>query len=123
MLELGWGPYQNDHEDANGQFEMNWQYADALKTADRHAFFKYMVKTLAEKHGLRATFMPKPFAHLTGNGCHMHVSLWDADAARTCSTIPTASLASRRSATSSSAASCTRPKRCARYHQSDGQLL
>jgi glutamine synthetase type III len=76
MLELGWAPYQNDHEDANGQFEMNWQFDDALKTADRMAFFKYMVKAIAEKHGLRATFMPKPFAHLTGNGCHVHVSLW-----------------------------------------------
>jgi glutamine synthetase len=76
MLALGWGPYQNDHEDANGQFEMNWNYDNALKTADRQAFFKYMVKALAEKHGLRATFMPKPFAELTGNGCHMHVSLW-----------------------------------------------
>jgi len=77
MLKLGWGPYQNDHEDANGQFEMNWDYDDCLKTADRHVFFKYMVKTLAENHGLRATFMPKPFVHLTGNGCHAHVSLWD----------------------------------------------
>jgi glutamate---methylamine ligase len=77
MLHLGWGAYQNDHEDANGQFEMNWTYADALITADRHAFFKYMVKTIAENHGLRATFMPKPFAHLTGNGCHTHLSLWD----------------------------------------------
>jgi hypothetical protein len=73
MLELGWKPYQNDHEDANGQFEMNWDYDDALVTADRHVFFKYMVKTIAEKHGLRATFMPKPFPHLTGNGCHAHV--------------------------------------------------
>ena len=78
MGALGWGPYQNDHEDANGQFEMNWRYAEALTTADRHVFFKYMVKTLAEQHGWRATFMPKPFAHLTGNGCHAHVSLWDA---------------------------------------------
>jgi glutamate---methylamine ligase len=77
MLHLGWGAYQNDHEDANGQFEMNWTYADALITADRHAFFKYMVKTIAENHGLRATFMPKPFAHLTGNGCHTHLSVWD----------------------------------------------
>ncbi len=77
MLELGWGPYQNDHEDANGQFEMNWDYSDALKTADRHAFFKFMVKTIAERHSLRATFMPKPFANLTGNGCHTHVSVWD----------------------------------------------
>jgi glutamate---methylamine ligase len=77
MLSLGWGPYQNDHEDANGQFEMNWHYADCLITADRHAFFKFMVKTIADQHGLRATFMPKPFANLTGNGCHTHVSLWD----------------------------------------------
>jgi glutamine synthetase type III len=77
MLEMGWGAYQNDHEDANGQFEMNWMYADALVTADRHAFFKYMVKAIAEKHGFRATFMPKPFPHLTGNGCHMHLSVWD----------------------------------------------
>jgi glutamine synthetase len=76
MLGLGWGPYQNDHEDANGQFEMNWQYAPALVTADRHIFFKYMVKSIAEKHGLRATFMPKPFIDLTGSGCHAHVSLW-----------------------------------------------
>jgi glutamine synthetase len=76
MLELGWGPYQNDHEDANGQFEMNWLYDDCLVTADRQAFFKYMVKGIAEKHGLRATFMPKPFANLTGSGCHVHASLW-----------------------------------------------
>ena len=55
---------------------MNWEYDNALDTADRHAFFKYMVKSIAEKHGLRATFMPKPFANLTGNGCHVHVSLW-----------------------------------------------
>jgi glutamine synthetase len=77
MLKLGWNPYQNDHEDANGQFEMNWDYDDALKTADKHVFFKYMVKTIAEEHGMRATFMPKPFTHLTGNGCHAHVSIWD----------------------------------------------
>ena len=77
MIEMGWNPYQNDHEDANGQFEMNWDYDDCLKTADRHTFFKYMVKTIAEKHGLRATFMPKPFENLTGNGCHAHVSVWD----------------------------------------------
>ena len=77
MIALGWNPYQNDHEDANGQFEMNWEYDTCLKTADRHAFFKFMVKSIAEKHGLRATFMPKPFINLTGNGCHAHVSLWN----------------------------------------------
>jgi glutamine synthetase type III len=77
MLELGWGAYQNDHEDANGQFEMNWEFDDALQTADKHSFFKFMVKSIAEKHGLRATFMPKPFKGLTGNGCHCHISVWD----------------------------------------------
>jgi glutamine synthetase type III len=76
MQALGWRPYQNDHEDANGQFEMNWSFDAAPVTADRHAFFRYMVKAVAEKHGLRATFMPKPFMGLTGNGCHAHVSLW-----------------------------------------------
>ncbi|MBS7539209.1 type III glutamate--ammonia ligase [Ancylobacter lacus] len=79
MLALGWGPYQNDHEDANGQFEMNWNFDDALVTADRHVFFKYMARSIAEKHGLRATFMPKPFIDLTGSGCHMHTSLWQGD--------------------------------------------
>ena len=77
MISLGWKPYQNDHEDANGQFEMNWDFSDCLQTADRHAFFKFMTKTIAEKHSLRATFMPKPFTNLTGNGCHSHISVWD----------------------------------------------
>ena len=77
MIFLGWGPYQNDHEDANGQFEMNWDFSDCLRTADRHVFFKFMVKALAEKKGLRATFMPKPFLNKTGNGCHAHLSIWN----------------------------------------------
>ncbi len=77
MVTLNWGAYQNDHEDANGQWEMNWDFDDVLKTADRHVFFKYMVKTVAEEHGMRATFMPKPFMNLTGNGCHINASLWD----------------------------------------------
>ena len=79
--QLGWGPYQNDHEDANGQFEINWDYYDSLKTADQLCFFRFLVKSIAEKHGLRATFMPKPFSHLTGNGCHVHASLWSLDEA------------------------------------------
>jgi glutamine synthetase len=77
--ELGWGNYANDHEDANGQFEQNFQYDDALTTCDRAIFFRYMVHTLAEQHGAIATFMPKPFTHLTGNGCHFHMSLWKGD--------------------------------------------
>jgi glutamine synthetase len=73
---LGWGNYANDHEDANGQFEQNFTYDDALVSCDRAIFFRYMVHTLAEQHGMIATFMPKPFTHLTGNGCHFHMSLW-----------------------------------------------
>ncbi len=79
METLGWEPYQNDHEDGNGQYEMNWAYAPALITADRHAFFKYMVRSIAERHGMRATFMPKPFPELTGSGCHAHISVWRGD--------------------------------------------
>jgi glutamine synthetase len=73
---LGWDNYATDHEDANGQFEQNWAFADALTTCDRAVFFRYMVESLAQQRGLIATFMPKPFAHLTGNGCHFHVSMW-----------------------------------------------
>ena len=82
MIEMDWNPYQNDHEDANGQFEMNWDFDDALKTADRQVFFKFMVKSIAELHGMRATFMPKPFSHLTGNGCHSHLSIWSLDGSK-----------------------------------------
>jgi glutamine synthetase len=76
---LGWGNYATDHEDANGQFEQNFAYDDALVSCDRAIFFRYMVESLAQERGLIATFMPKPFAHLTGNGCHMHMSLWDGE--------------------------------------------
>ena len=79
MLQLGWEAYQNDHEDAVGQFEMNWAYDDALQTADKHSFFKFMMRSIAEKHGMRATFMPKPFQGLTGSGCHAHISVWTPD--------------------------------------------
>ena len=77
--QLGWGNYANDHEDANGQFEQNFTYTDALASCDRAIFFRYMVHTLAQQRGMLATFMPKPFTHLTGNGCHFHMSLWDGD--------------------------------------------
>jgi glutamine synthetase len=74
---LGWGNYANDHEDANGQFEQNFTFTDALTSCDRAIFFRYMVHTLAQQRGMLATFMPKPFGNLTGNGCHFHMSLWD----------------------------------------------
>ena len=76
LTDLGWNNYATDHEDANGQFEQNFDFADALTTADRAIFFRYMVESLAQERGMIATFMPKPFGHLTGNGCHFHMSLW-----------------------------------------------
>jgi glutamine synthetase len=76
---LGWANYANDHEDANGQFEQNFAYADALTTADRVILFRYMVHSIAHAAGLQATFMPKPFADLTGSGMHTHLSLWTKD--------------------------------------------
>ena len=71
-------PYQADHEDSIGQFEINWTYDDALITADRHVFYKWMVREAAARRGMVATFMPKPFTHLSGNSAHMHLSLYDA---------------------------------------------
>jgi glutamine synthetase len=76
MTQLGWDNYATDHEDGNGQFEQNFMYADALTTCDRAVFFRYMIETLAQQRGLLGTFMPKPFANLTGSGCHFHFSLW-----------------------------------------------
>lgn len=77
MNAMGWGNYANDHEDANGQYEQNWQYADAMTTADRLILFRLMIHTMAQRDGRYATFMPKPFSDKTGNGLHAHVSLWD----------------------------------------------
>lgn len=76
MNSLGWGNYANDHEDGNGQFESNFDYSDAVTTADRTVFFRYMVHMLAHDAGMCATFMPKPFNSVTGNGLHTHQSLW-----------------------------------------------
>ncbi len=77
---MGWGNYANDHEDANGQYEQNWQYADAMTTADRLILFRLMIHTMAHRDGRWATFMAKPFGDKTGNGLHAHLSLWSADA-------------------------------------------
>ncbi|GEL18086.1 type III glutamate--ammonia ligase [Pseudonocardia asaccharolytica] len=79
MNTLGWGNYANDHEDGNGQFESNFVYSDAVTTADRTIFFRYMVHMLAHDSGMTATFMPKPFGSVTGNGMHIHQSLWTLD--------------------------------------------
>lgn len=75
MNALGWSNYANDHEDANGQFEQNFQFADALTTADRVITLRYLLSMLAAERGMLATFMPKPFAEKTGNGLHLHLSL------------------------------------------------
>src|SRR5881397_816075 len=80
--QLGWEPYASDHEDANAQYEINWKYADALTTADRYTFFKMMTSQVAKRFGAIATHMPKPFARLTGSGCHFHISLWDPEGSR-----------------------------------------
>ena len=78
LNKLGWGVYQTDHEDANGQFEVNFDYADALTTADRITFFKMCTSQIAKKYGAIATHMPKPFSDRTGSGLHVHFHLADA---------------------------------------------
>jgi glutamine synthetase len=82
LRKLGWGVYQSDHEDANGQYEINYRYADALTTADRFIFFKMLAAETARRHGATATFMAKPFADRTGSGAHMHYHLADAETGR-----------------------------------------
>jgi len=74
---LGWDLYSFDHEDANGQYEFDFKYTDALTMCDRYIFFRYMAKHYAREEGLLATFMPKPFANKTGNGAHFNMSLYD----------------------------------------------
>ncbi len=75
--QLGWGLYSFDHEDANSQFEFDFNYADALTSCDRFTFFRYMAKHYAAEEGLIATFMPKPFANRTGSGAHFNMSLFN----------------------------------------------
>jgi glutamine synthetase len=78
LRAVGIDVYQIDHEDANGQFEVNFTYADALKSADNFTFVKMAATEIAHKHGKIATFMPKPFSNRTGSGAHFHVSLGSA---------------------------------------------
>lgn len=75
MNQLGWSNYANDHEDGNGQFEQNFEYSDALTTADRVVTLRYLLSVIAAERGMVATFMPKPFADKTGSGLHLHLSL------------------------------------------------
>ncbi len=76
---LGWANYQTDHEDANGQYEINYGYTDALTIADRHTFFKMMSSEISRKHGCIATHMAKPFSNQTGSGAHVHFHVADAE--------------------------------------------
>ena len=75
MQRVGWDAYQSDHEDANGQYEINFVFADALTTADRYTFFKMMTSQYAQKYGAIATHMAKPFTNRTGSGGHIHYHL------------------------------------------------
>lgn len=77
MNQLGWGVYSFDHEDANGQFETDFKYADGLTMADRFVFFRLMANEIAAKHGAFASFMPKPFGDRAGSGAHYNMSLAD----------------------------------------------
>lgn len=79
LQAVGFDVYQIDHEDANGQFEINYTYTDCLTSADRYIFFKMAASEIAREMGLLASFMPKPFANRTGTGMHMHMSLWDGE--------------------------------------------
>ena len=79
MAKVGWDPYQSDHEDANGQYEINFVYSEALTTADRYTFFKMMTSQFAQKHGAIATHMAKPFSDRTGSGGHIHIHVEDAE--------------------------------------------
>jgi glutamine synthetase len=78
LRAVGIDVYQIDHEDGNGQFEINFTYADALQSADNFTFVKMAASEIAHKHGMTATFMPKPFANRAGSGAHFHVSLGSA---------------------------------------------
>ena len=75
VIESGLDVYQIDHEDANGQFEINFTYSDAVTSSDRYILFKMAASSIAKHHGFLASFMPKPFSNKTGNGMHMHLSL------------------------------------------------
>ncbi|MEO1207502.1 MAG: type III glutamate--ammonia ligase [Pseudomonadota bacterium] len=79
MDDLGWDVYSFDHEDGNGQFEVDFKYADAMTMADRFVFLRFMTNAIARKHGYFASWMPKPFADKTGSGAHYNMSLASSD--------------------------------------------
>jgi len=77
LTALGFELEQIDHEDANGQYEINYRFDDALAAADRYMLFKLAAHAVAEKHGFTFSTMPKPLANAPGSGLHFHLSLQD----------------------------------------------
>lgn len=77
LIAAGLDIYQIDHEDANGQFEINYTYADCLKSADDYLMFKMAASHIANELDMICSFMPKPFGNRPGNGMHMHMSIGD----------------------------------------------
>jgi glutamine synthetase len=74
--EVGIKTYTSHHEVSDGQHEINFNYADALTTADRIITLKYVTKVIARNHELHASFMPKPLFGKNGSGMHTHLSLF-----------------------------------------------
>jgi glutamine synthetase len=77
LIAAGLDVYQIDHEDSNGQFEINYTYADCLKSADDFIMFKMAASEIANSHGMICSLMPKPFSNRPGNGMHIHMSIGD----------------------------------------------
>lgn len=75
MNDLGWDVYSFDHEAGNGQFEIDFNYTDGLKSSDRFTFFRLMAQEIAKKHDHHISFMPKPFGDRVGSGAHFNLSL------------------------------------------------
>ncbi len=79
LEEMGFEIEASHHEVAEGQHEINFKYADALTAADNTITFKWVVKSIASRYGLHATFMPKPIFGINGSGMHTNQSLFNAD--------------------------------------------
>lgn len=87
--QMGFDIYQSDHEDANGQYEINFGWTDALRAADRLTLFRMMASQVAAKYGCIATFMAKPFSDKTGSGAHLHFHVADIYSGKNLFPLPT----------------------------------
>ncbi len=79
LVSVGFDVYQIDHEDGNGQFEINYTYTEAMTSADRYVFFRMAAGEIARELGIICSFMPKPATRRTGSGTHFHMSIDDGD--------------------------------------------